>query len=480
VDRDERYEPVILLLMAGCESRHGASESGATDQAATIEDPCVATDEIVGDHLDQDCDGGDGFLSSTGGSLIHDGNVYDTLGQTVALADLDANGTVEVITNALSMFWEEHDDTPSVVLLGPAFEGEVRLDGDFRNDAILVGAPGDVTGDGVIDLIVGLHDGGSEILVYSSSPENGFLQDGQFRLEDFRGTYGQDTVVLNDRWLVVPNYLDLVNERGVSSVQLVPLPVEPGVSLLSPEIPSWEGLAPYDSTGFEMNHLDLGSDGVEDLVIAGQDSVVDGVELAGRVWLAGDPGFAGRSLTEADVAWTGTRERAFLGAATAVGDFDGDGADDLAVGSPGDPLYDFEVGAVHVLLAPFTAGAIDAVATRTIEGDGKADFFGGSLASVPDLDGDGADELVVGAPGNYYFALRKGRVDVFASPVADASTPLDAVIRWGGEHVTDRFGNAVAVGDTMGDSLPELYVSARQHDAGGEDAGRLYLLPLTW
>ena len=83
-----------------------------------------------------------------------------------------------------------------------------------------------------------------------------------------------------------------------------------------------------------------------------------------------------------------------FGWALAAGDFNGDGEDDLAIGSPGGAVSDR--GAVHVLYGDLSfADAFSQINPST----GDDEWFGYSLATG-DIDGDDYDDLVVGAP--YY------------------------------------------------------------------------------
>ena len=97
---------------------------------------------------------------------------------------------------------------------------------------------------------------------------------------------------------------------------------------------------------------------------------------------------------DADAMWSSDAAEA-LGASVAVpGDVDGDGFEDLVIGAPDDQ------GAAYVLSGPFM-GELDVneAATATLfgpEGDSRA---GSALVGLGDLDGDGYDEFMAGAPG---------------------------------------------------------------------------------
>lgn len=87
----------------------------------------------------------------------------------------------------------------------------------------------------------------------------------------------------------------------------------------------------------------------------------------------------------------------WAGAAIAVGDFDGDGVLDLAVGAACDGTAAPGAGATYVLYGPVTPDRSLADADAVLLG--TTGDFGGEFLAALDTDGDGADELVIGAPG---------------------------------------------------------------------------------
>jgi hypothetical protein len=183
-------------------------------------------------------------------------------------------------------------------------------------------------------------------------------------------------------------------------------------------------------------------------------------------------------------------DRDFFGrAVTSVGDLDGDGVADLAVGATGDDTGGRARGAVHVLLlnADGSVKESSKIASGLSNGPvlSNDDAFGRSLASVGDLDGDGVSDLAVGAhgddpDGSPYGIL--GAVHVLFMN-SDGSVKTSTKIANGtnggpalGEH--DLFGSSVAsVGDLDGDRVPDLVVGAFD-DTGGTDRGAVHVLLL--
>ena len=87
-----------------------------------------------------------------------------------------------------------------------------------------------------------------------------------------------------------------------------------------------------------------------------------------------------------------------------IGDLDGDGVNDLAVGAPLDNEGGADRGAVHIIFMN-TDGSVDStveINDSTTNGPTLAndDQFGMSVANIGDLDGDGVNDLAVGANGD--------------------------------------------------------------------------------
>lgn len=175
-------------------------------------------------------------------------------------------------------------------------------------------------------------------------------------------------------------------------------------------------------------------------------------------------------------------------AVASLGDLNGDGFTDLAVGAWQDDTGGSGQGALHVLL--LGPGAQVLSATKLAEGlggfDGElstADRFGGSVTSIGDLDGDQVADLAVGAFNDDDGGVDAGAVWVlFMNPDGSAKgeqkiSELEGGLV-GGLDGSDHFHAVAAVQDIDGDGTSELAVGAFGDNALGANTGAVWVLVL--
>ncbi len=153
---------------------------------------------------------------------------------------------------------------------------------------------------------------------------------------------------------------------------------------------------------------DLNGDGVPDLLVGAKNNGENGV-LAGKIYAysGGDGSLLYSRLGDHIGDQLGT-------ALSFAGDMDGDGHDDFVAGAP----YD-DAGFANNGSARAYSGS-DGSTIGTVTGSGAGDLFGLTVSGGGDMDGDGFDDLIVGAPLDDDFGISSGSATVFLAPTYPA------------------------------------------------------------
>lgn len=143
-----------------------------------------------------------------------------------------------------------------------------------------------------------------------------------------------------------------------------------------------------------------------------------------------------------------------------VPDLDGDGFADFIIGVPGDDTSAWEGGSVRVY-----SGATGSL-LYTRYGGSANDWFGAAVSGIGDVDGDGAGDFIVGAPGNGNNGVDSGSARVFSGR---SGVVLFTIY---GDSAGDRFGHTVSgAGDVDDDGFADFLVGAAWDDDRGRDSG---------
>ena len=204
-------------------------------------------------------------------------------------------------------------------------------------------------------------------------------------------------------------------------------------------------------------------------------------KASGRVYVIfGTPSFLAYvdlSVTPADITIHGDNAQDYFGSSLACGDLNGDGIDDLAAGAwAADLAGKSASGKVYIFYGsssfttPLTIDLNTTKADVTLDGPSTGGHLGYALATG-DVNGDGTDDLLIGAYGT---DLMAGRVYAIYGKAPLGST-FDIEIS--GANAFDKTGAALASGDLNGDNIDDIIWGALEADPGSRnEAGNTYVI----
>ena len=165
-------------------------------------------------------------------------------------------------------------------------------------------------------------------------------------------------------------------------------------------------------------------------------------------------------------------ETFFGSSVSTAGDVNGDGYSDVIVGAPGYDNGETNEGRAFVYHGSATGPS--ATADWTAESDQADAGFGSSVSTAGDVNGDGYSDVIVGAPGYDNGETDEGRAFVYHG----SATGLSATANWTAEsdQVDATFGRSVSTaGDVNGDLYSDVIVGALNYDNGETNEGRAFV-----
>jgi hypothetical protein len=159
-------------------------------------------------------------------------------------------------------------------------------------------------------------------------------------------------------------------------------------------------------------------------------------------------------------------------AVASAGDIDGDGYSDVLVGAQKYLVDGERVGAVFVFRG--ASNGLSSSLHRMLTSRVNGSFFGGAVGSAGDVNGDGYDDVIIGAPHHHANLGYDGAAYVYYGSITGLSeTPGWSQISPAGNA---QFGFSVAsAGDVDGDGYDDVLVGARAYSAGHDNEGAVYL-----
>ncbi len=417
-------------------------ENSDCDDAEALANPGLS--EICNDKIDNDCDGGRNscFISGTDTlaaadtALRGDGAGHQLGWAADTLGDHDGDGTDDLLIGAIGEGTGGNAAGAAYLVQGSVLAGDFAI--GSQSTAMLFGeSAGDNAGRSVAASDV--NGGGKDALV---------------------GAPGHDAGGA-DRGAVYVVHADL----GIGAV-----PLASADSKIS-------GETDLSALGTSVAGGDVTADGVGD-VIAGAPNWASAFNEGSAYLFSGATLPPAATADAADTVFRGTQASAQAGYAVAnLGDVDGDGIDDVGIAAP---YANVEAGRVYVYWGGSVPGGmidLDASADAIWEGENPLDQAGFSLAGATDVDGDGTDDLLVGAQGYDVGAASNNGAAylVLGGFGAGTSSLSDARARFEGTGNKDFAGYSVAgPGDIDCDMHADILVGA--YNESGSLRGAAYMI----
>ncbi len=231
------------------------------------------------------------------------------------------------------------------------------------------------------------------------------------------------------------------------------------------------GEATFDLAGFSVAGVgDVNGDGHNDVFIGapGKDRPEDSPRSAetarGAAYLAYGPTQSNLKLLTSTPHVLGEEFGASAGySVSGGGDINGDGYTDLIIGAPNHIADGQPTGAAYVVFGPINRNGSLLESDARLIGEAAGDQFGLSVAHAGDVNGDGFDDVLVGAPGADRAGDESGAAYLFYGPVEGVMRVDNADVIIIGDHAGDHAGFSVQrAGDLNNDGFDDLLIGTRQ------------------
>ena len=432
--------------------------------------------DVNGDSFSDIIVGANGYSSNTGRAYIFYGgssmnNVADVtmtgeainnyFGRTVSAAgDINGDGYSDVVAGA----WGYSTSTGRAYIYfgGSSMNNtaDVILTGEATNNyfGYALSACGDVNGDGYSEVIVGAYGYSSNTGIayfYDYFPNGEITFDINMTGEAAGNSFGLSVSSSGD--VNGDGYSDvIVGAHGYLSNRGRAYIFYGGLTMNNIADVTMTGEAPGNYFGYSVSSAgDVNGDGYSDVIIGAYQFNTN----RGRAYIY----FGGLSMNNtADVTLNGEASNNYFGySVSSAGDVNGDGYSDAMVGAWG---YSSDIGRAYIY---YGGSSVNNIADVTMTSEITNNYFGLSVSNAGDVNGDGYSDVIVGASGN---SVSLGRAYIYLGG-SSMNNIKDVTLT--GEATGNYFGYSVSsAGDVNGDSYDDVIVGAWGYSA---NTGRAYI-----
>jgi FG-GAP repeat/FG-GAP-like repeat len=425
-------------------------------------------------------------FDTTADVTLFSSQVGAAFGSSVSGGDINADGFSDIIVGAVLYDNGQTDEGNAFAYFGSA-AFDIVTDGTLQSNQAgaqlgsSVSVVGDVNGDGYADVLVGaaayasgqVGEGAAYLYLGGAGASIDATADALLESDQTGAEMGRSVGGAGDS--NGDGYADIL--IGAPSFDVVPSGNEGraflflgGAGAFEPTVDQqFSGTQSLSRMGFSVGGGDVNGDGFSDVLI-GAPSFNGGLAEEGAAFLY----FGGaRALdTQIDGLATSSQVSGQAGHSIATGDVNGDGYSDLIVGAYGfDDGVLTNAGVVRIYLG--SSGGFNNIFDAQLSA-GQADArFGGSVSSG-DINADGFDDVVVGAPFWDGGQADEGAGFVYYGSAGAFDTVIDARVE--SNQINAQMGSSIAVvGDVNGDGMSDVVVGAVFYDNGNLDEGAAFL-----